>query len=60
MYNVSQGEKYTIVSLYSVIGADSPEMRDRMLSKIPSDPRKTMQLAGELCIAIRDRSFFMR
>ena len=31
-------------------------MKETLLSRIPNDPRKTMQLASELCIAINQRT----
>ena len=34
------GDKYTIKALDSVIGANSPELRSKILNQIPLDPRK--------------------
>ena len=38
-----------------MIGVQSEKMKEMLLSRIPNDPRKTMQLASELCIAINQR-----
>ena len=55
-FDASCEEKFSIIALDSVIGAQSEEVRDILLRKIPNDPRKTMQLASELCIAINQRT----
>lgn len=56
VYNSSCEQKFHIKALDSVIGAESEQMRVALLSKIPSDPRKTMQLISELCIAVNQRT----
>ena len=56
MYDTSCEEKFSIIASDVVIGTDSPQMKEKLLSKIPSDPRKTMQFAGELFIAINQRT----
>ena len=45
------GNKYTIKAIDSVVGANSTELRDTILKQIPSDPRKTKQLASNLQLA---------
>ena len=50
------GDKYTIKALDSVIGANSAELRDKILKQIPLDPRKTMQLASNLQLAEGERT----
>ena len=54
-YNASHEEKFSVIASDSVIGAQSEKMKEMLLSRIPNDPRKTMQLASELCIAINQR-----
>ena len=56
VYDASCEEKFLIKASDFVIGAESEQMEARLLSKIPNDPRKTMQLASELCIAINQRT----
>jgi len=55
-HNAIQGMKYTIKAYDSVVGANSHELRDKILSQIPSDPRKTKQLHGVLNLAIGERT----
>ena len=40
----------------SVIGADSQQLRDKIHSKIPNDPRKTKQLHSVLQLAVGERT----
>ena len=56
VYNRCSEEKFVITALDSVVGTDNKEMQEKLLRKIPSDPRKTMQLAKQLCIAINQRT----
>ena len=56
VYNASDDEKFSIIASDFVIGAQSEQMIETLLSRIPNDPRKTMQLASELCIAINQRT----
>jgi len=56
VYNAAQEEKFLIIASDFVIGAQSERMKETLLSRIPNDPRKTMQLASELCIAINQRA----
>ena len=46
------GIKYTIKAHDSVIGAESQELRDKILKQIPSDLRKTKQLHAILKVAV--------
>jgi len=50
------GTKYTIKAHDSVIGANSTELRDKILKQIPTDPRKTKQLHGTLNLAVGERT----
>jgi len=52
----ASGDKYNIKALDSVIGANSAELRDKILKQIPVDPRKTKQLASNLQLAEGDRT----
>ena len=40
----------------SVIGADSQELRDKILKQVPGDPRKTKQLHSVLHLAVGERT----
>ena len=50
------GTKYSIKAHDNVIGANSQQLRDKILKQIPSDPRKTKQLHSILNIAVRERT----
>ena len=52
----ASGYKYVIKALDSVIGANSAELRDKILKQIPLDPRKTKQLASNLQLAEGERT----
>ena len=54
-YNASHEETFSVIASDSVISVQSEKMKEMLLSRIPNDPRKTMQLASELCIAINQR-----
>ena len=43
VHNAATGNKYQIKAQDSVIGANSSELRERILTQIPNDPRKTKQ-----------------
>lgn len=45
------GDKYTIKALDGVVGANSAELRDKILKQVPPDSRKTKQLALNLQLA---------
>ena len=55
-HNAARGNKFRINTQDSVIGANSPELRDKILTQIPKDPRKTKQLALQLCLAEGERT----
>ena len=48
--------KYSIKAHDSVIGAQSQELRDKILKQMPSDPRKTRQLHSILNLATGERT----
>ena len=50
VHNAALGNKYRIRAQDSVIGANSAELREKILQQIPNDPRKTKQLAWNLCV----------
>ena len=52
----ASGDKYNIKALDSFIGANSAELRDKILKQIPVDPRKTKQLASNLQLAEGERT----
>ena len=51
-----KGTKYTMKAHDSVIGAESKELRDKILKQIPSNPRKTKQLHATLNLAVDKRT----
>lgn len=55
-HNALPGIKYSIKAHDSVIGADSQQLRDKILSQIPHDPRKTKQLHSVLQLAVGERT----
>ena len=55
-HNALPGIKYSIKAHDSVIGADSQQLRDKILSQIPNDPRKTKQLHSLLRLAVGERT----
>ena len=55
-HNAARGNKFQINAQDSVIGANSPRLRDKILRQIPKDPRKTKQLALQLCLAEGERT----
>ena len=55
-HNALPGIKYSIKAHDSVIGADSHQLRDKILSQIPNDPRKTKQLHSVLQLAVGERT----
>ncbi|XP_078345269.1 uncharacterized protein LOC144630776 [Oculina patagonica] len=55
VYNSAAGRKYIVKAVDSVIGAQSEELKARLLRQVPDDPRKTMQLVTRLAIAENER-----
>ncbi|XP_078368705.1 ATP-dependent DNA helicase Pif1-like [Oculina patagonica] len=55
-HSASQGCKYRIKSQDSVIGANSLELKEKIIRQIPNDPRKTKQLASFLHVAEGERT----
>ena len=51
-HNALTGMNYSIKAHDSVVGAESQELRDKLLKQIPSDPRKTKQLHSILHLAV--------
>ena len=47
----AHGDKYTIKAQDSVIGANSAELRDKIMKQIPHDPTKTKQIISNLQLA---------
>lgn len=50
------GDKYTIKALDGVVGANSAELRDKILKQLPLDSRKTKELALNLQLAEGERT----
>ena len=55
VHEAATGRKYTKAQ-DSVIGANSAELRDKIMKQIPKDPCKTKQLASKLQIAEHERT----
>ena len=51
-HNALTGMNYSIKAHDSVVGAESQELRDKLLKQIPSDPWKTKQLHSILHLAV--------
>ena len=50
------GEKFSIKAVDSVIGANSAQLRDKILSQIPNDPRKTKEITSNLQLSVGERT----
>ena len=56
VHNAATGEKFSIKAVDSVIGANSAQLRDKILSQIPDDPRKTKQIMSNLRLSVGERT----
>ena len=56
VHNAATGEKFSIKAVDSVIGANSAQLRDKILSQIPDDQRKTKQIATNLHLCVGERT----
>jgi hypothetical protein len=56
VHNAATGEKFSIKAIDSVIGANSAQIRKKILSQIPDDPRKTKQIALNLQLPVGKRT----
>ena len=56
VHNAATGEKFSIKAVDSVIGANSAQLREKILSEIPDDPRKTKQIASILQLCRGERT----
>ena len=56
MHNAATGEKFSIKAVYSVTGANSAQLRDKILCQIPDNPRKTKQIASNLQLCVGERT----
>ena len=56
IHNAATGEKFCIRAMDNVIGANSTQLRDKILSQIPDDPRKTKQIISNLQLAVGERT----
>ncbi|XP_028403418.1 ATP-dependent DNA helicase PIF1-like [Dendronephthya gigantea] len=56
VHKEASGEKFSIKAVDSVIGANSVQLRDKILSQIPDDPRKTKQIASNLQLSVGERT----
>ena len=55
VHNASTNMKYNIKAQDSAVGANSSELRKKILNQIPNDPRKTKQLFSNLRLSERER-----
>ena len=56
VHQAATGEKHTIKSQDSVVGATSSELREKIMRQIPDDPRKTKQIVSNLSLAEDQRT----
>ena len=56
VHREGKGEKYAIKAVDSVIGANSAQLRDKILHQIPDDPRKTKQIRSTLQLSAGERT----
>ena len=56
VHHAATGEKYSIKAVDSVIGANFAQLRDKIISQIPDDPRKTKQIISNLQLAVGERT----
>ena len=56
VHNCATGEKFSIRAVDSVIGANSTQLRDKILNQIPDDPRKTKQITSNLRLSVGERT----
>ena len=55
-HHAISGPMYSIKAHESVIGAESQEVRAKIMKQIPSDPRKTKRLYSKLNVAVGERT----
>lgn len=58
LHCLAAGVKYTIKAEDSVVGANSAELRDKIMQQIANDPRKTKQVISNLKLAEGERQEF--
>ena len=56
VHHAAKGEKYTIKSKDSLIGANSSELSDKIMKQIPDDPRRTKKIVSNLHLAKAERT----
>ena len=57
MHNAATGEKFFFFkAVDSVVGANSVQLRDKILGQISDDPRKTKQIAANLQLSVGERT----
>ena len=56
VHHAATSEKYSIIAVDSVIGANSVELRHKIMSQIPDDPWKTKQIISNLLLTIGERT----
>ena len=56
VHEAGKGEKFSIRAVDSVIGANSAQLREKILHQIPDDPRKTKQITLVLQLSVGERT----
>ena len=56
VHNAAAREIFSMKAADSVIGTSSAQIRDKILSQIPDDPRKTKQIVSDLQLSIEERT----
>ena len=56
VHNAASGEKFLIKAVNSVIGANSAQLWDKILSQIPDDAGKTKQIVSNLHLSVKERT----
>ena len=56
VHDAGKNEKYCIEAIDSVIGANSAQLRLKILGQIPDDPRKTKQISSNLRLSVGERT----
>ena len=56
VHEAGKGETFFIRAVDSVIGANSAQLREKILHQIPDDPRKTKQITSVLQLSVGERT----
>ena len=56
VHNASSSKKFNVKAQDSVVGANSSELRRKIMNQIPNDPAKTKQLRSNLKLSEGERT----